>query len=326
MVIDELSGAVRATGGVVKAARWALLGLQEHRQTSRDAMEMRRLLGVEDRNVDYRAGVLHPLSEVPGTIGPDDSSALVTLAGPAYRSARDRGRLEIVDSIDVRLDQGQVLIGSPETEAVTRLAYGYRRRADGAGMIQDALPPIRLPYRWEEDATQVTAQSCRYVPGRGLRTRPNWPVIDSTRGGKRLLFPEVDRDNLLTSDFLLITRTPNFLTSTAYQSSRSLISIAGSHGPGTRAIDVLLRDKRALALLRRTLPKRHLASFQILVRADRIDHDFRFGSRARAVEVCDVQVMKHLTDRELREATRRVQLDLGRWRAEIGRGCIDVRR
>ena len=149
--------------GVVKAARWALLG---SRSTARRAAgeEMRRLLGVEDRNVDYRAGVLHPLSEVPGTIGPDDSSALVTLAGPAYRSARDRGRLEIVDSIDVRLDQGQVLIGSPETEAVTRLAYGYRRRADGAGMIQDALPRIRLPYRWEEDATQVTAQSCRYVP------------------------------------------------------------------------------------------------------------------------------------------------------------------
>lgn len=324
MIVSELSGVVRTTGGLVKATRWALSGLHERRQTSRDAMEMRRLIGVEDRNLDYRAGVLHPLS-LPGTIGPDDSAALTTLAGPAYQSARVSGRLQIVDSIDVCLDQGQVLIGSPEAEAVTRLAYGYRRRGDGLGMVQSAHPPIDLPYRWEEDETRVAARSSRYVPGRGLRTRPNWPVIDATGGG-RLLFPEVDRDNLMTSDYLLITRTPNFLTETAYQSARSLVSIAGSHGPGTRAIEVLLRDKKALALLRRTLPRKHFASFQVLVRADRIEHDYRMGSRARAIEVCDIQVLHHLTHAALKEATCRVQRDLSRWREEIGVGCVDARR
>jgi hypothetical protein len=81
---------------------------------------------------------------------------------------------------------------------------------------------------------------------------------------------------------------PNFLTTTGLQTGRSLISIAGTHGTGTRAIEVLLRDKQSLKQISEAIPQRTQA-FQILIEVSKVTHSEVAGSVAHRVHILDMQ-------------------------------------
>jgi hypothetical protein len=220
-----------------------------------------------------------------------------------------------VDELLLALDDGMVLVGSPEAEGVARLAYGYRRREDGLGMAH-VDPPVDLPFRWEEDGSQIEAVYHRFVEGRGLVARPNWPIVDQ-RGAERRLFPRVGNDGLLQSDYLLVTKVPNYLTRTGFESGRSLITFAGSHGTGTRAVELLMRDRAALRRVAEELtPDVH--AFQLLFEVGDMLHDSTEGTKARAIRLVACSPLDR-PDAVWEEARRAVQSRLPGWCDEMER-------
>lgn len=246
----------------------------------------KELLGVDqNQKFNYRVSMDHPLLQ-QGIPHVDDLSAFADIAGPSIDHARAAGWIEYPEDIEADLNAGMVLIGSPEAEALTRLVFGYRKLPGSAG-VEHLGDVVDLPFCWREDARLVEAQCSRFVPGRGLVTRPNWPIVDNTGARAKLLWPTLSNDGYLTSDFLLITRVPNFLTIEAQQSGRSIVSVAGTHGVGTRAVGVLLRDRTVLREIARKVPP-GTEAFQILVEACSIVHNTR-GSIARRVIVRDIR-------------------------------------
>jgi NAD+ diphosphatase len=244
----EIAGAAKATTNGFQILGRLARFLTERRTRSRAAERGRRLLGVvEPELFSYRVAMHHPLY-VRGEPHPDDLAAFTAVAGHALATTAAPDRLVPVDELRVDLEAGLVLIGSPEAEAVTRLAFGYRSNAAAGGMTyQD--PSTKLPYRWEEDASRVAAQCGRYVIGRGLVRRPNWPIIDQTGPVERPVFPVVANNGLLYTDLLLVTRIPNFLTRAGCESGRSIVSIAGTHGVATRAVGLLVKDQAEIVRL-----------------------------------------------------------------------------
>ncbi len=321
MVPTELGAAVKVSKGGAEAANWLVRGLLQRRALGQSAQKARELLGIGNSDLTYRIGALHP-DLIHGTVHPDDEAALISVAGPAVEAARRAGTFKVVASIALSLNDSLLLIGSPESEAITRLMLGYSSRSDGAGMSRWTQPPVDVPYSFLEDSTVVTATSSRFAPGRGLQTRPNWPIVANLNRSEQLLFPTVDKLGLMSSDYLLITRMRNFLTTNAYQSGRTLTSIAGSHGIGTRAIQLLMRDKKSLALIHRLIGRSD--AFQILVYVGDIHHDSSYGSRGRSIEVSDVQTLS-LTHTQWEAATARVTNHMTTWRAEVNAYRTDKR-
>ena len=219
----------------------------------------------------------------------------------------------LVDDIVMGLGDGLVLIGSPEAEAVTSLAFGYERRSDGRGMRYLG-STIDLPYRWEENEEVVHARCSRMVPGRGRVERPNWPIVDQAGIRSKMLYPTIRNDGMIYTDLLLITKVPNFLTVESYQCNRSIISVAGTHGTGTRAVGRLLKDDQALRRIATGLAGR-TSSFQVLVEAGNISHTARRGSVAGSIVVRDVRTFD-LPESGWRDATNHVQGRLHSWLEE----------
>ncbi|MGW5011595.1 hypothetical protein ACWEOR_05695 [Micromonospora chalcea] len=309
----ELSGAAKAT-----ASGFQLLGklgswIKERRNALRLAREAKQLLGLGQPDLySYRVAMHHPLYK-RGDPHPDDLAAFITMAGHDIAEAEEAGTLALLDKVEVALSEGLVLIGSPEAEAVTRLAFGYERRKDALGMRYRGCT-LELPYRWEEDRTTVKAEYERFVPGMGRARRPNWPIIDQSRGSPRPIFPVVANTGLLHTDFLLITKVPNFLTSVGYECGRSIVSVAGTHGTGTRSIELMLRDRTLLGQIRAGIPD-DAQAFQVLLEATDIQHDAERGSRAKRLRLRDVQVFER-PESTWRAAMREVNSRRAGWLAD----------
>ncbi|MGW3992112.1 hypothetical protein ACWEF6_01365 [Amycolatopsis sp. NPDC004772] len=311
-LMGELSGAAKATESGLKLlgslGRW----FSGRREASQLARTGKSLLGFADSGIySYRVSMHHPLYR-RGDPHPDDALAFAAIANCDYSEARKSNTLELVDDVTASLSDGLVLIGSPESEAVTSLAFGYQRMP--AGGMHYIGRTIDLPFRWEEDPALVRASCERIVPGRGRTARPNWPIVDQSGVRSTMRYPTVANNGLIFSDYLLITKVPNFLTEQAFQSNRSIVSIAGTHGTGTRAIDRLLSDKGALAAIARQLGPRPQA-FQVLVEAGKIEHSSRRGSIAKAVTVLDVKLLDR-PDSVWLEAMRSVREDYAKWLQE----------
>ncbi len=291
-------------------AQW----LRQKRRLRQEAAHTKKLLGVDQSMLfNYRVSMDHPLLQ-HGTPHADDLSAFAAVAGPTLVRAFANGWTEYPEDIEANLNEGMVLIGSPESEALTRLAFGYRKSPE-SGRVEYVGDVLDLPFRWQEDIEAVSAECHRFVPGKGLVRRPNWPIVDNTGFRPKQLFPTVSNDGLLTSDFLLITKVPNFLTSEAQQSGRSIVSIAGSHGVGTRAIGVVLRDQRILSELAEKIPAGSHA-FQVLIEARSVVHDPSLGSRARGAVVREVRCFDRPDDAWAR-ARRNVLRRYTDWASDV---------
>lgn len=278
----DLVGAARVTPTALSLLGRVRGVLAAARRKAGELESARELLGLaEPGSFSYRVGDHHPIYNV-GDPHPDDRAAFAAVLGSVVSPSLLAGDVGFQDRIPCRLDDGLVLIGSPEVEPVARLAFGYRDAGE-FGMQYDG-DTIDLPFRWEEDERVVQASYARFVAGRGLVTRPNWPIVDNTGDAPRHRYPQLDRDNLSLNDWLVVTRLPNITSRHALQSGRSLVSIAGSHGTATRAIELLLRDSGALRALARAVPP-GVDGFQALVGVGDIVHDPERGSYARRIRL-----------------------------------------
>jgi|GEM_PF-1763294 len=263
----------------------AAVAMLRDRRTKASAMG---LIGINSNETyDYRVPAAnHPLLDLTEA-HPDDVSAFCSMAGPALAHARKNDWLEIQELVTLDFSRNIVLIGSPEAESLLRLIFDYRRPKQGAG-LKYVGETFDAPYRWMEDPEIISAECRRYVNGLGLITRPNWPLVYQSTSGDGRIIPQVGHDNLLQSDLLLITVIPNFLTLKGLESGRKIISIAGTHGVGTRSIELVLKSRGVLRQIHDGLSTRPNA-FQIVIEAQRLKHHVRRGTNATRVTLRDVR-------------------------------------
>jgi hypothetical protein len=293
----EVTAALRAFKEAVEALRIIDGTARTARQRAADVREAKRLLGLVDPSGEaYRSDAVHPLY-TPGELHPDNKAAL--LAAGTDVLGRDPIRR---DTIEINAtDNSLLLFGSPTSEGLSRVVFGYSELPDRDGLSWDG-QPLDLAYAWELDPECVGDELIgRIVPGKGLVKRPPWQIRDLRGSRSSLLVPETDSDGLICEDYLLITRLPNFLSLDAENRGQFLVSFGGAHGTGTRAVRLLFRDKQLMKRVLEELKQRYALetgriggipkAYQLLFRVFQIKHG-RAGSMPKRLELVDVAVLR----------------------------------
>lgn len=296
-VIAGAAGGTAITAANVKTVREiakefsdARERILRYRRPRQEAHEAKRLLGLHQReSVVYRSDNVHSLYAGTLRIHPDNRRALVAAAGDDYLAAEKAGVLDVQDIVSADLGQHLVLVGSPTSEGISRLLFGYTAERDSRDGLVLESAPLDLPYRFilSHERVPERAVARRYVEGTGQVERPNWRIETD----HETHIPEVDNGGWLRTDYLLVTRLRNFLTAEGFAQGHSVVSIAGTHGVGTQALGLLLRSDPILRLIASTTRGHPSPSFQALLRVTDIDHDKRHGSRARRIEVVGEPVL-----------------------------------
>lgn len=236
-VAAEVAGA----SGLVTVSSRAATWMKERSIFHQRAEVAKEILGLhQNRMVAYRHDSRHVLYMGSEKLHPDNLHGLVAASGNDYTKASRAGRVRIEDEVRTHTTHDLVLIGSPTAEGLSRLLFGYLSDGD-ADSLTLGQAPIDLPFRWVISKNQVDelAIARRFVAGRGMVERPNWRI----EGPRGIYVPRVDENGMLLDDYLLVTKLRNYLSRSALEEGRSVISFGGSHGTGTRAIELIFRDK-----------------------------------------------------------------------------------
>jgi hypothetical protein len=279
-VAAEVAGA----SGLVTVSSSAATWMKERARLRQRADSVREMLGLmQGSRVAYRHDSRHVLYIDTNRLHPDNLHGLAAASGNDYLRARRSGRVRIED--DVRTDTAcdLVLIGSPTAEGLSRLVFGYRPDGDADSLVLDQAP-VDLPFRWVISKNLVDPQAVarRFVAGRGMVERPNWRI----EGPRRVYVPRVDENGLLLEDYLLVTKLRNYLSRGAFDEGYSIVSFGGTHGTGTRALELIFKDKDIIGVIGEQLRSRP-AAFQMLFRIYDIDHNPSTGSRARGLHLVE---------------------------------------
>ena len=278
------------------------------RRREMEITEAKQVLGIGDQDCFYRSDNTHPLYPKSTALHPDNFDALTTLTQYKITRASYQNKLLVTDSVEGNFERDLVLVGSPVAEGCSRIVFGYEPQPNDTDSLLLADPPVDLPYYWVLDRGRVEATAARVVAGKGVRTRPNWR-IQSTLGAGRLYIPRVDSGGLLEDDYLLITRVRNYLSANALQTDKTIVTIGGTHGTGTKAIEVLLREQTVLSELSNKL--KGATAYQALFRVGKIQHE-SFGSRASAIELLDVKILPD-SDHVWSTAREKTQSKVQQW-------------
>ncbi len=301
---DKLS--LRVVDWVVAEAKTRLL-------RRRDATAAKRLLQIDqDPEVAYRSASVHSLFR--DGVHPDNFDPLVAFVGDDLSRARDpadlRVDLEVLEQLSVPLGQSQVRFGSPTSDGGTRVLFGYGGEGESNRLIRK-VEPFEMPFRWElEDVGERLAY--RYVRGKGKVGRPLWRIV----GGKdnTPYAPEPREDGLLKTDYLLVTRVPNYLGD-GRLAGKFIVNFGGAHGTGTRAVELLVGNRKELArahnslrdLARRARLQSELPRcFQLLFEIGGIEHDPQLGSRGTEIRLLGSGLIED-NDNQWKDAARLIR-------------------
>lgn len=313
MIEVATSAKVVSAVATVSKSTWSWLGSYSLRRRASSALEEMLGIGLHT-DTSFRVGLLHSTLE-RGLVHPDDAAAFAAVAGPSLAYAMNSDWL-LLDEVAGRLEDNVVLIGSPGSEGLSRLIFGYEESSDQR--LQFVGDVLDLPYHWEEDSTQVTGDCLRLQPDGRTSRRPNWPIISAR---ERVPYrPRTDNEGFLTSDYLLVSMLPNFLTIEGNERGRTILSVGGSHGVGTRAIERLLMDTKLMSELLTKYQDGKSPHFQALFEACSVVHSARSGSIAKRLSLMDY-VPLFFNDDAIRIAHRSVTERFTDWMRETeGRG------
>jgi hypothetical protein len=284
-------------GPVMTIARSLLSAIKQRRDLAVSVAGARKALALDRTQLGvagFRRQSLHPIYSSDNRPHPDELAGLAGLLQDDLRRARREGRLEISDQVTGHIGQSLLLVCGPAWEAVTRLVFGYDAylHPGRAGTAPESLARY-LPYRFDIDADGIPTESARFVRdqnGCTVEREPNWGVI-GPRG--RRLYPMLGHDGFLHTDYLLITKVPNFLAHPSAGSEHFIVNVAGTHGIGQRATDALLANG---SVIRKTAQLLAIdpevvgtwpEAYQALFRVGGITHDRRRGSRAGDITLVD---------------------------------------
>lgn len=268
----------------ITVLKWVTKWLDGRRKRPRLAKEGKELLGISaDRFVTYRHSSAHSHFSSRCNPHPDNGDALNAVAGDDYDAAKRENRIITVENLAVDIGQSAVLIGSPTAEDFSRIVFGYQV-SEGENGLRFTDKLFDLPFRWHLDPTQIDASARRLVRGHGWIERPNWSI----RGLSEWTPYVRNRDGVLEVDYLLVTRIKNFLTPESLDSGKFIVSVAGTHGTGTRAVELLLSDSAILTAVREELKKLGWPPwYQLVFEVSKFTHYEAEGTRAHAISLKD---------------------------------------
>lgn len=196
---------------------------------------------------DYRfiPGISH--YKFPGLPHPDDKEAMATLERLGAEVSKNFDLVNEV--IGPKNHEGNLIcLGSPMSNYISKQIMSYRNVSennmlDGLIRIQDKSPfDLRFEYIFETAHLMKEGITRRYV-GSKEHGVPNWSVRDNQTND--ILIPKTIENNL-SSDFLLISVLPNIFSQKAYSNKQRVIVIGGTHGVGTKSIELLFKNKTIL--------------------------------------------------------------------------------
>jgi hypothetical protein len=287
---------LKAASGAVEVLRTAKEKFDANRQRRTEVREAKRMLGLADPAAEaYRSDAIHPLF-TPGELHPDNEAALLSVGADLLDQAAVERDSLAVDATESSL----LLFGSPISDGLSRLVFGYSQLPDGEGLSLDQ-PQFELRYVWDLNPEQVGEGAVRrFVYGKGWVERPPWQIRDLRENISPRLVPETDADGLLREDYLLVTRIPNFLSSEAELKGQFLVSFGGAHGTGTRAVSLLFTNRKLMARVAQELRQRTATSthriggipraYQLLFRVSNIKHGPN-GSIPGGLELVDAVIL-----------------------------------
>lgn len=274
----------------VSASLWSRIANRRVERHRRKEAEFLLGFGGLD-NCSYRVAMSHPTLH-RGSVHADDASAFAALAGPALAWALDSGWLSVETDICTDIEGDLVLVGSPGPESLSRLVFGYRRDVSAPEGLIYVGDTLDLPYRWQEDISKIGSDCLRYQPNGRVTLRPNWSIVHTRGARERTLYPRLRNDGFLETDYLLVSRLPNFLTNRALSEGRTIVSVGGTHGIGTRAVSFVTQSEDFLTRISRYGTSRSLW-FQALFEARSIVHNPNLGSRAKSLALVDFVPLRY---------------------------------
>lgn len=222
----------------------------------------------------WSAGISHLIDDYHINWAPQSSNAIASnfLASALKLHTNDWPKEVIPTSTSpgpVRIDTNLIAVGSPISDPIAQLGFQYYGSHYDLGLVPNRV--IDLPFDYVLDRNYIgytTTLAKRYVAGE-IREMPNWAL----RKGSELIPPPIlGKGGWIESDYLLITRIPNILSQQAFVSGGELLIIGGTHGIGTEAIGLLLKDTARLTRIQND--RGSSTYYQILVPVTQVNNVF----------------------------------------------------
>jgi hypothetical protein len=304
--------AIQFFGGSVTVLRQLREALAQPVKTYGDCARARQLLGlVPDPKLAFRHSSVHAHYR-DKDIHPHTQSALLSLCRTDLERLSAAGRLFVEPKNSGTLSQSVVIVGSPTSEGLSRPLFGYEPDGESGDYLEFTDPPVDLPFRWELSRNSIGQNSTVLSSVRGrVLERPNWYVKGP--GNNEVFIPESRNDRYLVRDYLLITRVPNYMTSEGFESGRYILSLGGTHGIGTRAVELFngRLGLAALYALAQALPP-GTQYYQALFCASNVRQENDESSVARRIEFVRALPLSY-GETVWRDANRRFSANFQRW-------------
>lgn len=246
------------------------------------------------KRTGYRHHSLHPVYFTGKTVHhPDNLASLAAVLHDRVKPARVARSVEEHDQLEMSIGESILLVGGPVWEGVTRLVFGYQPDISAElGLACNGLG-LELPYRWHVDAEKIRGKAQRFVKtpqGYVAEGEPNWGI---TGPNNKIYFPTLDHEGFLVTDYLLLTKLPNFLSDPSMGDERIIVNFGGAHGIAQRAAELLLASRPVIRKVSEVLAidveraSTWPVAYQALFRVGDITHSKSRGSRAKGIVLVD---------------------------------------
>jgi hypothetical protein len=253
--------------------------LQDDRHTSSFLEHLTDLFGPLHENSKFTIGVRHWLRSAQTH---SDDNATAKAAGQLFLTLLPEAKKEACLFTSADLKGNIVCIGDAHSNIIPRAVLQYAPVTDDQDKFLTRRKPIlfKLGFETIYDKSYLFAnldrsqQDVIRVCEDGQYYTINWSILDLRRSGAKKIFaPTINRNKYLESDFLLVTVLPNILDKESHQTNKIII-FGGTHGIGTRALSLLLRDQELLAHIGKVVAGfAHAPGWQVLLKVDAIERN-----------------------------------------------------
>jgi len=303
---------------VVKCARWIKEKIDQrefnkaHIELAKKALGINFKIEASDISEKYR--IAHaPITrdgKPRGTRYIGDDRAILAIASLDLKRAMKKGNFELFDNqMSSDSNENFFTVGSAVSNAHARALFDYipadRGFLEYKGRLVDF--PIRLDCSetlrsgGERGYIGIPKDNKFHTFGKHSEHKvPNWSIVDHLYNHR---YPEIMHPaGFVTKDYLLITRIPNFTSSTAYDQNKSIVIVGGTHTEGTVAIEKLLNNKKLLVKVGKMLYDQEVYKYilqgqkfglQMLFEVH-IDYNSPSATakiKHQAVDICDAPVV-----------------------------------